>query len=556
MSGAAGRAHSWLAAVGRTLANPDLRRLLLGFAAGELAGWAYWIVVVLYAYAHGGGVVVGAVGALRLFGAALVGPFASVLADRLPRPRVLIGTDALRSGCLLVAAALDAADGPPWLVLAFVVIFALVQSAFRPAMSALIPTLARTPEELTAANVSSSAVESVALFLGPALAGALVAAGGTVTGFLTGAALFALSAGLFARIGAREDTHSGGERAHGIVAAAADGVRAIASDRDLALLVGTFGAQTFVCGALGVLTVLLSKTTLGTGDTGVGYLNSAFGAGAIAGSVGSLALIGSRRLATTFAFGVVLWGIPLVGIGLRPALGSALALLVLVGFGNALVDVAGFTLLQRAVPDRVLARVTGALQSLMLAAAGAGALAAPLVARAVGIRWTYVTAGCILPALVAVSWGRFRRLDRGATAQLGERLRLVGAQPILSPLPPQLHEAIAHQLEEVDLATGANLFAAGDHGDRFWIIAEGEITISPPGEDARVLGSGDSFGEIALLHGVPRTAGATATAAARLYGLNREAFVAAVTGHAESHAAAEATIASRLTTLRPDAVPL
>src|SRR4051812_12298003 len=210
-----------------------MRRLQLAFFAGEVAGWAYWIVVVLYAYDHGGGVMVGIVGALRLFGSAIVGPFAGVIADRYPRRLVLIGTDAVRSVCLVLAAAVDAADGPAWLVISFVVLFALVQSAFRPAFSALLPSLARTPEDLTAANVTASAVEAVTLFLGPTIAGVIVAAGGTVSGFLTGAALFAWSAVLFALVRTREEPRTEEELPRGVIAAAADGMRAIAGNRNL-----------------------------------------------------------------------------------------------------------------------------------------------------------------------------------------------------------------------------------------------------------------------------------------------------------------------------------
>jgi MFS family permease len=545
------RARQSLAAVRDILASPDLRRLQIAGFAGHIAGWAYWIVVALYAYGHGGAIAVGVVGGLRLGGSALAAPFAGVVADRFPRRNVLVATDVVRAVLLVIAAAVDAADGPREVVIGLVVLFALASTAFRPALSALVPTLARTPEDLTAANVTASAIESVSLFVGPTLAGLVVAAGGTVTGFLFAAAMLAFSAAMIFRIEAREEPRPHEETAQGVLQAASDGIRAIAGNRSLALLVGLFTAQTFVCGALTVLTVLLARQTLGAGAAAVGYLNSAIGVGGIVGSVGSLGLVGSRRLATTFGIGVVLWGAPLVVIGIHPALALALALLAVVGFGNTLVDVAGFTLLQRAVPDQVLARVTGAMDSLILASVAAGAFVAPFVVRWAGIRWTFVAAGCVLPVTVALAWRALRRLDTGPGAQLGERLRVVGAVPILAPLPSVLLERVAHELVEVDLAAGETLFEAGDHGDRFWIIAGGGVEIAPPGEEPKVLGPGESFGEIALLRDVPRTATATARAATRLYGLDRDLFVAAVTGHADSTAAAEATIVARLESLRP-----
>jgi MFS family permease len=545
-----------LTAVREVLARPDLRRLQLAGAAGHLGGWAYWIVLSLYAYAHGGAVALGIVGALRLGGAAIAAPFAGVVADRFPRRRVLIATDTVRASCLATAALVDAADGPRGIVLGLAVLFAIAGTAFRPALSALVPTLAQTPEELTAANVTATAIESASLFAGPAIGGLIVEAGGTQAGFWFAAAAMATSAALIFRIKAREKPTASHETAEGVFASVIDGARALGSNRNLLLLVGLLCAQTFVAGALGVLTVVLATTELGAGPATVGYLNSAIGVGGIVGAVGSLGLAGGRRLATVFGLGVILWGAPLAVIGVHPSLAAALVLLAVVGFGNTLVDVAALTLLQRAVPDRVLARVTGVLESLILGAVAAGALVAPFVVRAVGIRWTFVVVGCFLPVAAALTWPRLRALDTGVGAQLGERLRLLAGVPLMSPLPAAQLEAIANELVELEVANGTQLFRLGDSGDRFWIIASGEMAMIKPDGESVLLGPGDSFGEIALLRDVPRTASADARKTARLYGLERDIFVAAVTGHADSAAAAEATIASRLGSVRSNALAL
>jgi MFS family permease len=556
VSGVVRGARRSLTAVRGALTSPDLRRLQLAWAAGELGGWAYWVVIALYAYDHGGAVAVGVVGALRLGASAIAAPLAGVVADRFPRRRVLYATDLSRAVCLAAAAAVDAADGPSAAVFALAVVFTVAGTAFRPALSAFLPTLARTPQELTAANVTTSAVESASLFVGPAIGGLVVAAGGTVAGFCFAAAALACSSCLIFLIRTREKVSRSHERAQRVLAAAVEGIGTIARNRNLRLLICLVIAQTVVSGALGVLTVVLAASTLGSGPAVVGYLNSAIGVGGILGSIGALGLVGARRLATVFGAGVVLWGIPLVLIGARPTLAVALVLLAAVGLGNALVDVAQLTLIQRAVPDRVLARATGTLESIILASVAAGALAAPFVVRWIGVRWTYVAVGCLLPAAAALSWPRLRRLDTGPDAQLGERLRLLDRVPMLAALPPAQLEAIAHELEEVDLAAGTPLFHTGDTGDRFWIVASGEILISPPDRGQTVLASGDSFGEIALLRDVPRTASADARTEARLYAIRRELFIAAVTGHADSSAAAEATIAARLGSVRSNALAL
>jgi len=547
LSNASERGRRSLAAIAAVLRNPDLRRLQLAGAAGAIGGWAYWVVVSLYAYAHGGAVSVGIVAGLRLGGTAIASPFAGVIADRWPRRRVLLFADTIRAVSLFAAAAIDAAGGPAPAVIAFVVLFAVAGAAFRPALSALLPTLARTPEELTAANVTASTIESISWFAGPALGGVVVAAAGTVWGFVFGGACLAVSALLILRIRVKETiSREHEETAKSFFTSAVDGVHAVRDSAALALLIALFSAQTFVSGAEGVLTVVLAKTVLGGGAATVGYLNAAEGAGAILGSFGTLALVGTRRLATTFGLGITLWGIPLVVVAAKPERAFAIALFLAIGFGSTIADVAGYTLLQRAVPDHILARASAALETSVYVAVAVGALAAPFIVEAVGIRWTLVVVGLVLPVAVVATWRALRRLDTAPGAQLGERLRLVAAQPLFAPLPMPVRETLAHALEERDLSSGEELFPAGAPGDRFYLVAEGELLVLPPGEEPRVLGSGESFGEIALLRDIPRTAGITARTPARLYGLDGPLFIASVTGHADSEAAAEATIAARL----------
>jgi hypothetical protein len=78
-----------------------------------------------------------------------------------------------------------------------------------------------------------------------------------------------------------------------------------------------------------------------------------------------------------FALGLLLWGLPIALLGIWPNRWLALLLLGLVGVGNTLVDVAGQTLLQRAVAEEVLARAFGVLQSLLLGTLALGAAVAP-----------------------------------------------------------------------------------------------------------------------------------------------------------------------------------
>jgi MFS family permease len=422
----------------------------------------------------------------------------------------------------------------------------LVGTPFRPALAAITPTAARTPAELTAANAVASTIESLGFFLGPAVAGLLLIAASTGVVFLITASAFVCSALLIGLL----DLPAEAERARGVTrsnifAETIVGFRTVVSDRRLAMIIGLFSAQTLVAGILVVLVVVMAIDLLDMGDSGVGYLNAAFGVGALIGSIFALSLAGLRRLSLPFVTGVLLWGLPLVLIGIWPEAALAIVLLAIVGAGNSLVDVAAFTLIQRAVPEQVLARVFGVIQMLWVLTVGLGAaIAVPLVDR-LGAETALVVTGLFLPALLAVLGGPLLKIDAAATAP-GPELSLLRSSPIFAPLPGTTLEHLAARLVPLRLEPGTVIVREGDPGDRFYLIVEGKVDVSAEGRALSQLGPGDYFGEIALIRDMPRTATVTASTAVVVHVLEREDFLAAVTGHAPSAVAAEQVVSSRL----------
>ena len=155
-----GRIRESLSAFGAVFRNPNLRRIQLALAGSVLGNWASGIALSVYAYEHGGAAAVGYLNLLRWIPAAACGPFIAILADRFPRRRVMIAADVIRAAALVVITLLFYAQAPAGTIYALSIFIALVSTAFRPAQAAILPALAVTPEELTAANVSSSTIES------------------------------------------------------------------------------------------------------------------------------------------------------------------------------------------------------------------------------------------------------------------------------------------------------------------------------------------------------------------------------------------------------------
>jgi MFS family permease len=529
-------------AVGSALRNVDVRRVEIAWGAAITAEWAHFVAFGVFAYEYGGVSAVGIAGLVRLLPAAIVAPFAAALGDRFPRERFLLAMSLLGAVALGGSAAAFAVDAEI-LVFACAALFGLAVTLIRPALQALLPSLARTPAELIASNGATSTVESLGTLVGPLLAGLLVAVSGAGLVFGVGAGAMVVAAATVSRVRVRgriELRAPANER--GVGRALAAGLAAVARAPRARLVVGLAVAQAFVRGCLNVLIVVAAFRVLGAGGEAVGYMTAAIGVGGLVGAVGAMTL-GGRRLAVPFGVALVFWGAPIALIGQSPELALALVLLAVVGAANSVEDVALFTLLQRLVPDDILTRVLGLVWSLVMGGVALGSLAAPIVVEAIGPRPAFVVVGAILPLLTLVTYRRLAEIDR-AVAPAPE-LDLVEQVPMFAPLSMAVKERVAARLVPTAVGAGDVVIRAGETGDRFYIIGNGELLVSAAGVET-TLHQPDYFGEIALLRDVPRTATVTALVDTQLYALQRDDFLAAVTGHETAHAAADAVAAERL----------
>ena len=528
--------------------NANLRWLELAWLSSIVGQYAFLVAVSVYAYGVGGEKAVGLVFLARLIPAALVAPFAGMLGDRYPRERVLFFTNVSRI-VLVGASALGVfIDADPLIVYVLSIAATIATTPFRSSQAALTPSLARTPQELTAANAVASGIESVAVFAGPALAGILLAVASTGVVFTITALLIVVSALFLVLIQVVQTDRPARELdASTIAAERLAGFTVLWKHASLRVMMVLLTAQTMIFGAVQVFIVVIALQLLDLGEGGVGYLNAAVGIGAFVGAVGALSLTGAKRLSPAFLAGIVLIGVPLIGVGISQSVAVAVAALALMGIGSSLVDVAGLTLVQRAVPDDVLARVFGVIQMLFLASMGIGAAVVPALISWLGVDTALIATGAFLPLLVVLLGATVAKIDASATAPEASELRVLASVPIFAPLPGGSLEHLAARLVPLRVEAGTVIVREGDAGDRFYIVAEGELEVTHDGAVLSELTHGEYFGEIALLRDVARTATVTARTDTVLYALDRDDFLAAVTGHPQSAEAAETVMAARLT---------
>ncbi len=544
------------AALRRVAANRAMLRLEASWLTAWFAEGAYVVSLLVFAYDIGGVVAVGLITMLRSLPSGLLAPVLTALVDRFAPARVLLAVHLGRTAAIAVVAAVAALDLPAGIAVSAAVVEGLLIGLHRATTLGFMPSLARSPEELLAGNAVISLGEGIGSMLGPVLAGLLLLAGGPELGLTVAAVAYATAASIIASISV-----SGAHRASTASASASAttarlndmlaGFAALGRHRSAGLLIGLFGSQTFVRGALTVLTVAIAVELLGIGQSGVGYLTAALGAGALVGASVAMTVIVGRRLATPFAISLALWGLPILIVGLLPHPVAAFVLLGMVGLANATLDVSGFTLLQRCVPNDVRRRVFGALESVAAVGIAAGAALAPVLIEVLGLQAALVAVGAVLPVLALITYPLVRRADDAAIVPQRE-LALLRGIPMFAPLSLTIIEQLARDLEPVAYPAGEYVITQGEQGDCFYVIGRGSVEILHDGELVRVLGPGDGFGEIALLSERPRTASVVVRDPFEGYRLPRPAFLEAVTGSPHAVTAGDELVSRRLAELGHD----
>jgi len=512
--------------------------------AGDLAAFT---AASVYAYRAGGAGLVGILGLVRWIPAGVLVALVTNWSGRVRGERLLIVSVATRA--LLLAAAATAMTGGGLAVLA-VLLVALeggLSSVFRQVQAALLPWLASTPDELTRANTAASAARSAALVGGPALAAGLLAVSKPQAAVLAGCGLVAAGAVLLTGVRTRSP--------HGTVPAAgrlkqlkldiAAGWRAGVWRTGVRALFVPAAAQTFARGVLTVLAVVIAIDVFSLGSAGVGWLAAALGVGGLLGGPLAAVLVRGQKAARCFGAGVAGWGLPMILLAFVHARFWPYLMFGVIGLANAFDDAGVYSALHKVIPPGLTVRAQGTRRAALLISMGLGSAVAPLLIHGWGPRGTLIATGLLLVVIAAAYVPSLWVIDSRISAPSPD-YALLRQVEFFSPLPSATLEHLASALQPAIYEPGALIIREGEPGLYFYLIQSGRAGATKDGRQLNEMGPGDSFGEIALLQRIPRTATVTAITRLHVRILDREEFLAAVTGNPESVHGAGEVVSARL----------
>jgi len=415
---------------------------------------------------------------------------------------------------------------------------------------AWLPALAVSPGQLVASNAACMAAEGIGGLVGPLLAALLLA----VAGQPSVAFVAALGSIVAVVLTWRTKVPAGLPEVHSIEGAARSsgfgrwlreataGLTVLVGGRGPRLVTLALFAQTIVRGALSVLLVVVAIEVLGLGAPGVGLLTAAIGLGGLVGAAIAVPIAGDRPLGPLVAVALVGWGLPIAILAFASTTPAALLLLGLVGLSNTLIDVAGLGLLQGCIADRDRAPAMAGVRAVAGTGVALGAVAASVLLAVAPIELVLIVTGALLPSLAILLWPSWRSLDRHLLVSR-DQVAWLRRCPIFRPLSLAQLEQLAAGTTQASFPAGTVIIRQGDVGDAFFLVTEGRVEVRQDGALLDTLGPGHSFGELALLRDVPRTATVTATGAVSCYRIEGTTFVSAVCGDPSSGAIAADLVA-------------
>ena len=516
----------------------DVRLLIAGLGLSQIGDWLYNVALIVFVLEHTGSAAwIAAAGIIRLLPYVVFGPIGGWIADHRPRRATMVASDLIRSATMLVLAVVTARDGSPGVALALAAVATTFSVAYGPCTNASIPRLV-SEDDLSAVNTLSATVTNLSYALGPAFGGLMLIIGSPAAAFVVNGITFLSSATLTllirtdlgpdAETAAPEPTD---EQAAGSGYLA--GFRVLSSSPFVLALVCTQVATCILYGLETVLYALVTTARLGMNVDGVAFLYTAIGVGGLAAAGLSRRLADRTEAGIVLAMAALLCGVPMATLAVLTLPSAAFAVLLIEGAAMIVVDVMVATSLQRVLGADVLGRAFGALDALIVSGMLFGMLIAPVVVSTVGLTMALIVGGALMALAGAGVWSQRRAIDASVAAYSGplkDRVAILRRLSIFRGASRATLEHLAEAVTEEDVDAGVSVIRQGDAPDDLFVVVAGELAVTVATRDGRdrevaKLGPGDYFGEVGLLHRMPRTATVRSVAPCRLYRVPGQEFL-------------------------------
>lgn len=520
----------------RALRNRDFRLLSAALTQSAMGDWAYNVALIVYVYNQTHSAAWVSAGTLaRMIPSFIASPYGGVLAERFERIHVMVCADLIRFCTMVSLTVIAATHTAAWVALLVAGVNSVVGTTYNPATAAMVPQLLGE-EDLAAGNALIETINNVAIIAGPAVGAVVLALGNPATVMGIDSVTFLISAALLSRVGARSEptdvTSDGGPFRQMAV-----GVRAIAESSTAVLLTSFTIATTALYGVDTVLFLFVSKNQLGTGPN-YGYLLVALGVGGVLAAAFVNRLAALPRLSLVLSAGMIAYAAPTALLVVVHSPTLAFGIEILRGVATLVVDVLAMTALQRSLAPDMISRVFGVFWALVIGGLAAGAFVTPFLLNLTGLHTTLLLTGFVVPVAVVLVYPKLASLDKlnAATAEdLAPRVRVFQRLDIFAAASQPVLERLAKSATELVLEPGTTVLRQGEPADALYVLTEGRVEVTGRRERGRKehhirYMSGPSYiGEIGLLQGIPRTATVTAIEPCRLWRIDGDAFLEALT---------------------------
>src|SRR5712691_347328 len=409
-------ANKGAGSVRAVLRYPDFSKLLAALAVSQAGDWLYNVALVALVVDRTGSMAwAGITTAARVVPIVVLGPVGGAIADRFDRRRIMITSDLLRFGLMLVLALFAVTHLPVELAPVIAAAATAAAAPYLPCVAATTPRMV-ADADLPAANAARSSLTALGVIAGPALGGLLLLLGSPALAFAANGLTFGVSALAVLVIRDRDAFRPAGSTAPspGLLADIAAGAAALRGCPEALRLIG---ADVGISILYGMQTVLLLSVCYraGLGAAGYGYLFASLGVGGLVGT--ALASRALRRPDTrsVLIIALLMAGLPMLLLAVVALPAVAVALVAVSGVGAILVEVSTETGLQRAVGTEVFGRAYGLALPAILGGIVVGSLAAPVLLSTLGVTGALAAAGFLVLGYALVLT-RIPRLPKIAAA--------------------------------------------------------------------------------------------------------------------------------------------